>query len=152
LAELNLEFPRLRLLAVTLESEVIDAVREIHGLNVANAEFHACESESKVLASSRVRLFLKAAVAVLSHAPSQASAPVAYQEIIARLRMREPLFFSDFVCREQRFTDLFPIQSIPGGDDQRLLSIKDLHRFVGDASRAPAEDILLVNALKEFVR
>lgn len=152
LAELNLEYPRLRVLAIAMEPEFIDAAREIHGLNVANTEFYACESEAKVLAGSRVRMFLKSAVAVIPHSPSQVSNPPAYQEITARLKMREPIFFSDWVCREQRFTDLFPLQSIPGGDEKRLLSIKDLNRFLGDSSKAPPDDVLLVKALKEFVR
>ncbi len=152
LAELNHEFPRTRVLAITLESDLIDAAREIHGLNVANAEFYSCESEAQVLNSSRIRAFLKSTVCIAPHLPSQAADPVGYQEVIARLKMREPLFFSDWVCREQRFTNLFPLQSIPGGDEKKLLSIKDLHRFLGDQPKGQPDDIYLVRALKELVR
>lgn len=152
LAALAREFPSLRILALTLTSPVIEAVREIHGLAVARIEFHGIENESHLLESSRVRASVRTGAILVDHVPSQAGQALAYNEVRARLKMREPLFFADWVSREPRFADLFPLQSIPGGESQQLLSIKDLDRLLHPKPGVAGADVLLIRALRELVR
>jgi hypothetical protein len=152
LAELCKIRPGLRILAISVEPAVSELAQSIQGLDWGNVESVLIEDAARLMENVRIRNFIRMNSIILDHRPSQAARPELYRELRARLLLRDPLFFSEWVRFEQRFAKLFPLRSIPGGDEQRLLSIKDLDRLLLPPDDLANADVPVFRALRELVR
>lgn len=151
LSEINREWPTLKILAIGCEQELLTAL--VNEVQFSRAiTFILCENETELLAQPEVRQFMRTGFAILEHSSLPNLNAKVYAEIKERLLAREPLFFSDWVRREPRLTQLFPLQAIPGGDARQALSIKDLERFISGRTNAKSKDAMIVRALRELVR
>ena len=152
LHEIHQQWPALKILAIGCEPDLLSEIHQIHPSMLNEVSFIHCHNESELLPHAEIRQFMRSGFVVLEHSSLPNLNIKGYSEIKNRLIAREPLFFSDWVRREPRLSRLFPLQIIPGGEDQRLLSIKDLERFVGNRDNSKSKDVMVVHALRELVR
>lgn len=152
LVALRQAFPKRRIMAVDISTELIEGALGLHGSSLDGVDLVAIPTEAELLATERVRNYLRAPLQVVDHPASQQGSVMRYKEVRARVLNREPVLFADWLRREPRFARLFPLQAIAGGDDGQLLSIKDLCRFVDTRGNANREDVLIIKALRELVK
>lgn len=150
LEALREEWPALRVLAIGAERELFEQLRP--RFEMGAVELVLCQRSDDFMVCEPIRRFLRGSFAVVEHSSLPNLDQAHYREIKARLLAREPLFFSDWVRREQRLARLFPLQAIPGGESRHLLSIKDLDRFVHARVDAAPTDIMIVRALRELIK
>lgn len=152
LVELRSRFPDRRIMALDVSTVLIENAMLLHGAALTAVELIPVAIESDLLNSERLRLFLRGAFRLAEHPASIAGDLHRYREIKSRIVAREPMFFADWIRREERFARLFPLQSIAGGEGAQLLSIKDIARFADSRGNAEARDVLIVKALRELVK
>ena len=150
--ELLKQFPKHRILAIGLENELLEKIYELHRSCLQRIEFVVLESCELTLASARVRNFMRSGALVLEHPSTRNLNYDFYSDIKRRLLAREPLLFADWVRREPRLVQLFPLQSIPGGEEVPLLNIKDLNRLAVSRSENPSRDVLIMRTLRELIK
>ncbi len=144
------EWPTLRVLALGFESELFAEIDR--SVTADHVELVLCREGGDVLADERIRRFMRSDFAVVEHTSIANLNPALYAELKQRLLAREPIFFSDWIRREARLLQLFPLQAIPGGESRSLLSIKDLDRFANARAGASPFDVMIVRALRELVK
>ncbi|MGE0763289.1 MAG: hypothetical protein AB7N80_08425 [Bdellovibrionales bacterium] len=146
------EWPALRVLVICCEPEVFAEMAKQQAAAWPLVDLVLYEGHGDLLSNPKVRHWMRGYFTLLEHSSLSNLQTALYQECKARLLAREPLFFSDWVRREPRLSQLFPLQAIPGGENRQMLSIKDLEKFVNVRADANPADVMIVRALRELVR
>lgn len=149
LSEIRLQFPKTKLLCLYAEAGLWEAVNSI--VSIREVESVRISDPSMVLDNPLVRSFLRSGADVVTFAPGTNSALELYRELGDRLRARDPLYFADFIRRDERLRKIIPLTAIEGGEENNLISIKDLDRWAS-ARHEGSQDVHLIKILRELVK
>lgn len=152
LSEIAREWPLLKILAIGAEPELLTELHMIPDQFSRTITFATCAEATELLSINEVRQFMRQSFTLLEHSSLTNLNVSLYSEIKERLLAREPMFFSDWVRREPRLMQMFPLQAIPGGEVTQILSIKDLERFINVRQNLKSKDVMIVRALRELVK
>ncbi len=145
-------YPNKRQLVLDFEGELIDQVQKSVLTLPKPIDFHWIDREEQLLSSSLVRSYMRSPFAVLIHPSTNILHQTRYRELYARLIAREPLFFFEWVRRDARLAELFPLQALKEDTDHRHLSIKDLNEFTSGRNANLQYDTYLIRTLRELVK